>query len=366
MQRTIEQWRAIATECLRDFLSTERAFIVPELEAKLADRRWGEFPSINPHHLTTARQALQRSGEISVQHEQTRGKGWITTYSVTTRVKDASRRAARKRLLYGRYLGWNRETSDWKPAPIPAGLERVIHASLTAAAPYGYRLLAPGGGEVRTIFGERVPGGPVDNAALHTALQETGLPGATTLVPIEAKNIRQWVYPRTQELFQLLDKSASLHERHPEVPITPVFVCRRLMAPTAWMAQQMGFHVIETKKQYIRPVVAEKDEDARRKFDEVNDELGFNLTAHEGEVPPMTSQFAKTLPRRIADASERWAIVADHPRVPDLLAQLRDKEISDETRLACLEELGRSVQEATGENVGWTSVERSDDPDDPF
>ncbi|WP_123737493.1 MULTISPECIES: hypothetical protein [unclassified Rathayibacter] len=366
MQRTIEQWRATAVECLRDFLDSERAFVVPELEAKLADQRWGEFPAINPHHLTTARLALQRSGEISVQREQTRGKGWITTYSATSRVKEAARRAARKRLLYSRYLGWTRETSDWNPAPIPAALERVIHVSLTAAAPHGYRLLAPGGGEVRSIFGERVPGGPVDNAAFHTALQENGLPGATTLVPIEAKNIRAWVYPRTQELFQLLDKSASLHERHPEVPITPVFVCRRLQATTAWMAQQMGFHVIETKTQYVRPVVIEKDDDAHRKFDEVNNELGFNLTAHESEVAPMVSQFAKTLPRRMEVASERWAVVADHPRVPDLLAQLRDEEVLGAARLACIEELGQSVQEATGEDVRWTSVDRPDDLDDRF
>lgn len=27
-------------------------------------------------------------------------------------------------------------------------------------------------------------------------------------MPIEAKNVRQWIYPRTQELYQLLDKSA--------------------------------------------------------------------------------------------------------------------------------------------------------------
>jgi hypothetical protein len=364
VQRTVEQWREVAIECLRDFLSVERAFIVPELEAKLADQRWRGYPSINPHHLTTARLVLQRSQEISSQREQTRGGGWITTYTSTSRVKDASRRAARKRLLYSRFLGWTRVSSDWNPAPIPAALERVVHSSLTAAAPHGYRLLNPAGGEVRTIFNQRVPGGPVDNAAFHTALSDAGLPGATTLVPIEAKNIRQWVYPRTQELYQLLDKSSSLHQLHPEVAITPVFVCRRLQVTTAWMAQQMGFHVIETKTQYVRPVVAEKDDDARRKFEEVNQELGFNLTTHEDEVAPMISQFADTLPRRMGNASERWRTVAAHPRVPDLLAQLRDDEIPDDSRHGYLEELGQSVQEATGEDVGWTSVERVDGLDE--
>ena len=41
----------------------------------------------------------------------------------------------------------------------------------------------------------------------------------------------------------------------------------------------------------------------------------------------------------------------DHPRVPDLLAQLRDDEVLGDVRLACIEELGQSVQEAVAEDV---------------
>jgi hypothetical protein len=93
----------------------------------------------------------------------------------------------------------------------------------------------------------------------------------------------------------------------------PVFVCRRVHPTTAWMARRMGFHVIETKTQYVHPVVLEKDDVAQRKYDEVVEELGFKLTPHEGAVPPMVQQFSTILPERIDDAAERWGLVSDHP-----------------------------------------------------
>jgi hypothetical protein len=367
MNRSVQEWRQLATEAVTEFIDAERAFVMPELEAKLADQGWGDYPAINPHHLTTARKTLESRGVISALHEQTRGGARITAYAATSRSKESARRAARKRLLNARFHGWTRASSDWNPAPIPAALERVVHASLTNAAPHGYRLLEPSGRhEVRTVFNQRVPGGPLDNAAFYTGISADGVPGRATLVPIEAKNIRAWVYPRTQELYQLLDKSCSLHDRRPDVAIAPVFVCRRIHPTTAWMARQMGFHVIETRTQYVRPVVLEKDDVARRKYDEVVEELGFKLTPHEGSVPPMVQQFSTILPERIDDAAERWGLVSDHPRVPDLLALLRDDEIPLADRYACLVELGQSVEEATGEPTRWVASDHAEADDSAF
>lgn len=288
--------------------------------------------------------------------DRTRGGAFLAAAVATSGVKEATRRAGRKRLLYSRYLGWSRVSSDWDPAPIPSALERVVHSSLIGASPYGYRLAQPGGGEVRKLLGERVPGGPLDNAAFHTAVLESGLPGQTTVALIEAKNIRQWVYPRTQEMFQLLNKAVSLQSAHPDLRFAPVLVCRRINPITASMARQVGFHVIETKTQYVRPVVVIDDE-RRRKFDEVSLELGFNLTAHDQEVAAMTRQFTTTLPQRIDDVAERWRLFADHPDVPDVVAELRDDEISGERRHEALGELARAVQDVSGEDVSWASTE---------
>lgn len=352
---TVEEWRALATDAVADFVKTERAFVAMELEARLAEQPWGDYPRIQPHHLTTARIRLEQAEVLITSREATRGRGLVTASMSTSGVKEAGRRAARKRLLFSRYISWTRVSSDWDPAPIGAALERVVHSSLTAAAPYGYRLIEPGQGEVRKLFNERVPGGPLDNGAYFTQVLASGMPGPTTIVLIEAKNVRQWIYPRTQELYQLLDKAVSLQNAHPELRFAPVLVCRRLHPMVGSMAKQMGFHVVETQTQYVRPVVAIGERE--RKFDEVNDELGFRLTAYEGAVKPMERQFSTYLPARIDSIAERWNAFAQHPRVPDVVAYLRDDEITNQQRHRSVDELGSIAVEVFGETVTWANTE---------
>ena len=115
------------------------------------------------------------------------------------------------------------------------------------------------------------------------------MPAPAVLVAIEAKNLRQWIYPQTQELYQLLDKSAQLRLAHPEFGVMPVLVCRRAHYLASKMAQQVGFHIIQTRRQYVRPAVAATDEDARL-FQEVNTELEYDLELHEGVVEQMVNQ----------------------------------------------------------------------------
>jgi hypothetical protein len=80
----------------------------------------------------------------------------------------------------------------------------VVHAALTAAAPYGYRLLNPVGGETRTLLGAPVPGGSLDNAAFLTTMDAAQLtPTGQYVVLIEVKNIREWIYPSAAELLNL-------------------------------------------------------------------------------------------------------------------------------------------------------------------
>ncbi len=266
--------------------------------------------------------------------------------------KKASRAAARKRLLHSRFLSWSSHTTEWGVPPLPVALERVIHASLTESAPHGYRLAKPEGGEVRRLLGQPVAGGPLDNAAFYTPLGDDGVPGPPTTVLIEAKNVRQWIYPTTQELYQLLDKAARLQVANPGRSVVPVLVCRRAHFTTAVMAKQMGFHVIETWRQYVRPIVASSEE-LQRMFDEVNTELQYNLALHEGSVDPMVNQFVNVLPRRIEEAAQRWSAVASHPAVPLRLVELRDDDISQEDRSTALALLKEAVNEVTGEERVW-------------
>jgi hypothetical protein len=334
-------------------LTAEGAATQAGMEAKLADSRLeGMSSKIDPHHLTTARNRLLAAGAIERRHDPTRGNQVVTTYLLARPSKAAIRQAARKRLLHARYISWNRPDTKWGAAPIPAALERVLHASLLAAAPHGYMLLRPEGGEVARIAGAAVPGGRIDNAAFYTGLTKGGMPTPAILLTIEAKNVRQWIYPRTQELYQLLDKSARLRLQHPDLRVLPVLVCRKAHYLTNRMAQHVGFHVIATQRQYVRPAVAGTVDDAR-KFDEVNTELAYNLALNEGFVEPMVKHFTRTIPERSSEAVERWARFVAHPDVPLLISRLRDDSISNTDRRECMEELVEAAEDVFGEDAEW-------------
>ncbi|MGW4720862.1 hypothetical protein [Nocardia sp. NPDC004260] len=62
-------------------------------------------------------------------------------------------------------------------------------------------------------------------------------------LPIENKNIRDWVYPRSAEPYQLLRKAALLQRDAPEANIMPVLVCRHTLR---FLAQRLGFKVHDT------------------------------------------------------------------------------------------------------------------------
>ncbi len=270
-----EQWRSWAADAIQVLLEKEGAATQPGMEAKLADHKYGGVPyRIDPHHLTTGRNRLLRAGVIERHQEATRGGQVIATFLLADPSKADLRKAGRKRLLHARFLSWSSSVNEWGAAPIPAALERVVHGSLLRATPDGYRPLRPEGGEVGIIAGAPVPGGKMDNAAFYTGLTPGGHPQPTVLVTIEFKNVRQWIYPQPQELYQLLFKSVHLRLQHPNLPVFPVLVCRRAHYTTLKMAQHLGFHVISTQKQYVRPAVAAKTED-ELKFREVNNELAY-------------------------------------------------------------------------------------------
>ena len=356
---TADEWRQRGMEAIHGLVQREEAVTQMEMEAKLADKSAGPatgLVKIQPHHLTRARQRLLDAGVIHRVRERTRGgTREIATFSFDPDVKKARRAAARKRLLQARFLSWSLPSSDWGNAPpVPAALERVVQASLLQAAPYGYRLARPEGGEVRTLLGSSVPGGSLDNAAFYTGLDAHGSPTSTIVVPVEAKNLRQWVYPQTQELFQLLDKSARMQVAHPSARFVPVLVCREKHHLTGVMANQMGFHVIATWRQYVRPIAASYDEGARERFDQVGDELGFNLELREEAVGPMIDHFTKHLPKRADEASRRWAAICGHPDVPALLHVLRNDDLAWTDRHMLLVDLGNAVGQALGEDVKWS------------
>lgn len=104
-----------------ELLEQEFAAVWPEIEAKIAERRWGDLTHrVQPHMLTIAKRDLLERKVIDRTSARTRGGQLATVFHLadTTnrkrRIEDASKR---KRLLYARHQSWARGTKH-----IPRGL----------------------------------------------------------------------------------------------------------------------------------------------------------------------------------------------------------------------------------------------------
>jgi len=157
------QYELLGARAIGELVDREHAVVWPEVEAKISDQPWpGLGTKVDPHHLTTAKAEMVRAGLLTSTTAATRGGRRVSVWhrpverGAARAVTDAS---ARKRLLHARYLSWASGSKTGGEGAIGPGLEGVVHASLLAAAPYGYRLFNPIGGEVRSLLGGPVPGG---------------------------------------------------------------------------------------------------------------------------------------------------------------------------------------------------------------
>jgi hypothetical protein len=353
MAHSPQEYVDFARRAILDLLRQEHAVTWAEAQAKIADRRWPSVPAaINPHHMTTAKQSLRAEGRIVESSAATVGGQRIgvihlkDTQGIQTAVERAS---ARKRSLSASFNSWATPNRD-RPGGLlgPAG-EIVVHRSLRDAAPAGagYLILGREGGEVHKVFGKDVPGGPLDNAAFLQTLDAGGMP-VSFFVPIEVKNVRHWMYPRSKEIHQLLHKAALLQDAHRDQAIVPVVTCRRKSILAYWMSIELGFRIVETNRQYLR---AHADVRSAT-FEAVKDELGFaDLVQSEDADNTVTGVFATSLPKEAKGIAERWAICA--PELIDYFEQLRDDDLSDKDRDGWLKELKEAAGELPGCDIRW-------------
>jgi hypothetical protein len=283
-----EDYVAFAERALMELIREEGAVLVREAEAKISDASWPSVPTpINPHHLTTARSRLlgrnwitlsapfDPSGTRLMHPSDTRGKKEI--------IRVASKR---KRALHGYMETWARATSRFPSGIIGEAGERVVRASFQLAAAHGVRPVQPGATQISRLFTEPVPGGPLDYAVWVDQLDEYGRSTGSILCPIEVKNIRHWIYPRSHELFQLLHKAALLQQQRPEIDICPVLITRKRSWTADQMTRDLGFRIFDLHKQFVLPI-ADVPED---RVHAVRTGLGYqDLTRSDTADPTMTT-----------------------------------------------------------------------------
>ena len=343
LQRPDEARRAIL-----GLIDEHLSVVKPEVLERLQSRNYdGGTSGFDPHILGPALQQLVTSGDIVADRSATRGgPGPITTYQPAhsrrrrTAIAEA---AARKRLLYARYLSWATSNLLGPPA------ERAVRAGITMST--GMQPAEQGAGEVSTILGVHLPG-PADSGGFMVPLNAAGVPQPPITVLIEIKNVREVIYPNSSELYQVLFKAVTLQTVHQSTAIVPIFICRKSHITTIYMARKLGFYVLEMSRQYVSPAVEQ------RLFEEVRNELQFS-DLYRGDEPSLRirdrlGQIRNSMPR----AASTWATTALDPDIAPLIGRIRNEHTRPAERSTLMEQLraanvrlGR-VHVATG-TAGW-------------
>lgn len=307
-----------------------------------------------PHHVEFARTLLLSTGEIVDTTVAGKGGRDVRLFQVADakgRVKSVTAAAMRKRALMNRYYGWAQGTESYPGITGPAA-EAVVHDTIIRSG-IGNLLSDASArvGSVSSFLGQPVPIGPLDNAFLFLPLDENGrIRFSTTVgVPVEVKNVREWIYPRSRELYQLLAKSARLQRELPTVPLIPLLVCRRASTPTHRMAKALGFFVIQARQQFIQNHSRATPEH----LVEVRTELGLlDLVVPSGPSLHVAAGL-RALQQKypIDEATVRWMTVSNEPEMVDALGVLA-QDISPQRRSRTLHSL-REMSEELGLLGGW-------------
>jgi hypothetical protein len=164
---------------------------------------------------------------------------------------------------------------------------------------------------------------------------------------IEMKNVREWMFPRSHQLFQVLSKAAALQTAHPDQQILPMIVCRRKHIQSLWMANDLGFAVIEVKRQFLLPSAEYTPEDV----EQVRAALGFDLHIANGPYPLLVDILNTTLPPRAEAMGTRWRQFGS--AFGDMYDVLADDEVEEEDRADVLDELRAANAQHPETEAGW-------------
>ncbi len=197
---------------------------------------------------------------------------------------------------------------------------------------------------MNTLLGVTLPG-PLDSADYLVPFDTKGLPQSPVTILFEVKNLRSWIYPSSEELYQLLHKAMVLQNARPEQPIVPVFVCRRAHKTTFWMSQQLGFVTIDMGIQYVGDV---EEHEAL----EVRNELHFrDLAPGKGPSLRVLDRLTKTLPDTSLAVAGQWSATASDPTMVTLIEGIRrSRKRREHDRLVA--EL-RRANSRLGRRGGW-------------
>lgn len=294
---------ALARRAILALVDRELAVTAQEIETRLCEHQQPGLPArLDPMDVRLARDDLEASGQIRRSHGRVPHNSRDLPLFTSPEPHDVERRDAvleHKRDLLARYLSW----TDGPDSPLTSAAEQVVHASFQVAARSGYRI-----GQA-----------PPSDVVIYVTTGPDGLPGPAILMPIEIRNTREWLMTHTRGLYQLLLKATRIQVTESQVPMVPMFVCRRAHPQLLAMGHDLGFLVLETRREFILPSVAETA------VSDVRSRLGLtDLTRTDEPDRLLVSRLEQIVPGLATPLVTRWqrtAMTTIPLRFDDLVAE---------------------------------------------
>jgi hypothetical protein len=281
---TSRQWDEEAYRAILDLVRDRKVVPWPEVEARITHSGWKDFRKVQPLQLSGARRRFRAERPLQVIEESTGHDPPITTLRIPFPPggkRELERLRGQRRKKYRRYLAI---AADHRLCGHHA--EQVVLASLQeASTPAGLWVPPQEVGRIRQISDVPIVPGPLDALALLLDLGQDPI-AVEVPVAVEVKNLHKWIYPWTQELWELLVKAAAVAT---QTPVLPLLACPFNSWSTFLLAQDVGFLTCPYGAQLFSPHI-DADE-----FAELIDEFALPMVRHAGPYEPIVSWLKKML-----------------------------------------------------------------------
>lgn len=327
---TPDDWAVYATRRLNSLLQTHSVCSTREMEARLSDFGIKTNPRADPHHLTTARHNLNL---------QIVSSSPVPLYALPNIEVDSVRDIiSRKEHLH---TAFNNFTRDELCGDIA---EKVIFTCMEASQ--NLSLHRHELGHVSRI-GNNTTSNPLDTYSFLPFLHSSGT-YKVAVIGIEVKNIREWIYPDSVEIWKALKACLDLN-------CIPIIINRSFHFTSFPFFRDIGVLGHETNKQYFAYDLRKNSD-----FQAIKDELYFRdivpwkVTKKGIKLNPgVVKFFTTTVPRMIERTIERFELNKS------LLLQyapgpLHREETTIEERSKLMEEFRNTYKQYHSvANTGW-------------
>lgn len=259
-------WLQVARRRVVRVLQTRIAATIRQLEVKVSesgppDRR------PEPHHLSQALHDLQAGGQMRVYRPQ--GDRSTDFFTLPEFYPDRTRERVQQLLLPYRLHRFLASYDDY----CSIVLERIVRESFAARPEYRF-------------LGRQPAKTPLDGVYELGAVR----------LGVEIKNIREWVYPMSGELWVMIRKCL-------EIDAVPLLVTRKTAYLTRRVCEELGIFTFQHHRQVFAAVVAGLLPDIQHV-----DRLGYKdvIASPVAPHPPLVTFLADRVPNLFGDHSARW------------------------------------------------------------